>query len=75
MLLPYTSEVEAMRTFLRFLLAWARTISVACTFVSMVRTGLSTMSFTPTAAARWITTSARSMSSAVTPSFITVSMV
>ena len=49
---PYTSEVEAMRTFFFFLLAAASTTSVPCTFVSMVRTGLSTISLTPTAAAR-----------------------
>jgi hypothetical protein len=36
------------------------------TFVSIVRTGLSTISFTPTAAARWKMTSQVSTSSART---------
>ena len=53
-----------MKTGFCFLLASARTISVQWTLVSMVRTGLSTMSSTPTAAARWKTTSASSTSSA-----------
>src|SRR4051794_22611584 len=65
-LLPYTSLVEVMTTGFFFLLALASTTSVAPTFVSMVRTGLSTISSTPTAAARWYTTSASSTSSATT---------
>jgi hypothetical protein len=67
--------VEASRTFFFFLLASFSTISVPWTLVSMVLTGLSTMSRTPTAAARWKTTSARSITSAVTGSFITLSTV
>ena len=47
-----TSDVEATRTFFFFLLAIASKTSVPRTFVSMVLTGLSTISFTPTAAAR-----------------------
>ena len=62
-------------TFFRFLLASFSTISVPCTFVSMVLTGLSTMRRTPTAAARWKTTSARSTSSARTGSLSTLSIV
>src|SRR5947208_2521260 len=53
-----------MNTGFFFLFAWARTTSVQCTLVSMVWTGLSTISSTPTAAARWNTTSASSTSSA-----------
>ena len=49
---------------LLFLVAWTSTTSVAWTFVSIVRTGLSTISSTPTAAARWKTASALSTSSA-----------
>ena len=41
-----------MKTGFFFLLAWASTTSVQWTFVSIVRTGLSTISWTPTAAAR-----------------------
>ena len=67
--------MEAISTFFFFLLASFSTISVPCTLVSMVLTGLSTISRTPTAAARWKTTSTRSISSAITGSFITVSMV
>ena len=74
MLFPYTSDVENMTTSLSFLLACVSTTSVPWTLVSMVRTGASTISLTPTAAARWNTTSARSMSSAVSGSFITVSI-
>ena len=51
--LPYTSLVDARKTGLRFLHACASTTSVQCTLVSIVRTGLSTISSTPTAAARW----------------------
>ena len=51
------------------------TISVPRTFVSMVWTGSCTMSFTPTAAARWKTTSARSIMAATSGSLKTVSMV
>ena len=61
-------------TFFFFLLASFSSISVPWTFVSMVLTGLSTMSRTPTAAARWKTTSTRSTSSAVTGSFMTLSI-
>ena len=62
-------------TFLRFLLASFSTISVPCTLVSIVLTGLSTISRTPTAAARWKTTSARSTSSASIGSLSTLSIV
>ena len=64
-----------MSTFFFFLFASFSTISVPWTLVSMVLTGLSTISRTPTAAARWKTTSARSISSASTGSFITLSIV
>ena len=64
-----------MRTFFFFLLAWARTTSVPWTLVSIVRTGLSTISLTPTAAARWKTTSHWSTSSATTAFSWTLSMV
>ncbi len=47
-----------MNTSFFFLTAWRSTTSVPCTLVSMVCTGCSTISFTPTAAARWKTTSA-----------------
>ena len=47
MFLPYTSEVEAVKTSLRFLQAASSTICVPLTLVSMVRTGLSTISLTP----------------------------
>ena len=63
-----------MSTFFFFLLASVRTFSVPLMLVSMVLTGLSTMSRTPTAAARWTTMSHRSMHSASTGTFITVSM-
>ncbi len=53
-----------MNTGFFFLLASARTTSVQCTLVSIVRTGLSMISSTPTAAARWKTTSASSTASA-----------
>ncbi len=62
--LPYTSEVLAIRTFFLFLLANSSTPSVPLTLVSIVRTGLSTMSRTPTEAARWKTASQSSISSA-----------
>jgi hypothetical protein len=52
-LLPYTSLVEATNTGRFFLAAAESTTSVHWMLVSMVRTGLSTMSLTPTAAARW----------------------
>ena len=51
-LLPYTSDVEAMTTFFFFLFACFSTTSVPCTLVSMVCTGSSTISLTPTAAAK-----------------------
>jgi hypothetical protein len=57
------------------LFAWARTTSVPWTFVSIVRTGLSTISFTPTAAARWNTTSHSSTNSATTDALWTLSIV
>jgi hypothetical protein len=47
-----------------FLAALERTISVPRILVSIVRTGLSMIWKTPTDAARWMTTSAWSMSSA-----------
>ena len=55
-----------MKTGFFFLFAGASTTSVQWTLVSIVRTGLSTISSTPTAAARWKTTSASSTSSATT---------
>jgi len=61
--LPYTSEVEATTTGFCFLAAAWSTASVALTLVSMVCTGFSTMSRTPTAAARCTVTSHRSTSS------------
>src|SRR5262245_49188016 len=73
-LLPYTSEVEAITTSFFFLLACFNTTSVPWTLFSIVWTGCSTISFTPTAAARWKTTSPRSMSSASSGSLLTVSM-
>ena len=63
-----------MSTFLRFLLAVASTTSVPCTFVSIVRTGLSTIRRTPTAAARCTTTSQGSIISASSGAFFTESM-
>ena len=63
-----------MTTSFFFLLACFSTTSVPCTLVSMVCTGCSTISFTPTAAARWKTTSLRSISSASSGSLVTVSM-
>ena len=53
-----------------FLFACLSTTSVPCTLVSIVRTGASTISFTPTAAARWNTTSQSSTSSASSGSFV-----
>src|SRR6266849_3579358 len=73
-LLPYTSEVDAMTTSFFFLLACFSTTSVPCTLVSMVYTGCSTISFTPTAAAKWKTTSLRSINSASSGSLLTESM-
>src|SRR6266480_258626 len=70
---PYTSEVEKIMTRFLFFAASSRTISVPLMFVSIVRTGLSTMSLTPTAAARCKITSASSTSSAISDRFITVS--
>jgi hypothetical protein len=64
-----------MSTSFFFLFACFSTTSVPCTFVSIVWTGCSTISFTPTAAARCTTTSQRSVSSASTGSLVTVSMV
>ena len=51
-LLPYTSLVDATRIGRFFLFASVSITSVRWTLVSMVRTGDSTISFTPTAAAR-----------------------
>jgi hypothetical protein len=48
-LLPYTSDVDAMNTSFFFLFACLRTTSVPCTLVSIVCTGCSTISLTPTA--------------------------
>src|SRR3954463_10506861 len=73
-LLPYTSDVDAMTTSFFFLFACFSTTSVPCTFVSIVYTGCSTISLTPTAAAKWKTTSLRSISSASSGSLFTVSM-
>src|SRR6266850_2593029 len=73
-LLPYTSEVDAITTSFFFLFACFSTTSVPCTLVSIVWTGCSTISLTPTAAARWKTTSLRSISSASSGSLLTVSM-
>ncbi len=64
-----------MSTFFFFLLALASTTSVPCTLVSMVRTGLSTIRRTPTAAARWKTTSHWSTSSATVGPWCTLSIV
>ena len=64
-----------MSTSFFFLLACLSTTSVPCTLVSIVRTGSSTMRRTPTAAARWKTTSQPSMSSASSGSLAMVSMV
>ena len=64
-----------MTTSFFFLFACFSTTSVPCTFVSIVWTGSSTISFTPTAAARWKTTSLRSISSASSGSLVTESMV
>ena len=61
-------------TFFFFLFASSRTFSVPLMFVSMVRIGLSTISLTPTAAARWNTMSQRSTSSARTGIFMIESM-
>ena len=74
-LIASTSEVEKTTTSLPFLLACVSTTSVPCTFVSIVRTGASTMSFTPTAAARWTTVSHRSTISASSGSLVTESIV
>ena len=52
LLLPYTSDVDAITTSFFFLLACLSTTSVPWTLVSIVRTGCSTISFTPTAAAK-----------------------
>src|SRR5688572_11746061 len=57
-----------------FLLACFSTTSVPCTLVSIVCTGRSTISFTPTAAARWKTTSLRSIHSASSGSLSMVSI-
>ena len=63
-----------MSTFFFFLLACRSTTSVPWTLASIVWTGSSTIFFTPTAAARWKTTSAPSISSASSGSFSIVSM-
>src|SRR5436190_18726461 len=73
-LLPYTSDVDAITTSFFFLLACLSTTSVPCTLVSIVYTGCSTISLTPTAAAKWNTTSLRSISSASSGSLFTLSM-
>jgi hypothetical protein len=64
-----------MNTSFFFFAACRRITSVPCTLVSMVCTGFSTINLTPTAAARWNTTSARSTISATTGSLKTVSIV
>ena len=64
-----------MKTSFFFFAAWRRMTSVPCTLVSMVCTGRSTISLTPTAAARWKITSARSTISATSGSLKTVSIV
>ena len=64
-----------MNTSFFFLFACFSTTSVPCTLVSMVWTGCSTISLTPTAAARWNTTSLRSISSASSGSLVTESIV
>ena len=63
-----------MKTSFFFLFACFSTTSVPCTLVSIVCTGCSTISFTPTAAARWNTTSLRSIISASSDSLVTESM-
>src|SRR6266480_3616381 len=63
-----------MNTSFFFLFACFSTTSVPCTLVSIVYTGCSTISLTPTAAAKWNTTSLRSISSASNGSLFTVSM-
>ena len=63
-----------MTTSFFFLFACLSTTSVPCTLVSMVWTGCSTISFTPTAAARWKTTSLWSIISASSGSLVTVSI-
>ena len=63
-----------MTTSFFFLFACFSTTSVPCTLVSIVCTGCSTISLTPTAAARWKTTSLRSISSASSGSLLTESM-
>src|SRR3954469_9448349 len=73
-LLPYTSDVDAITTSFFFLLACLSTTSVPCTLVSIVYTGCSTINLTPTAAAKWNTTSQRSINSASSGSLVTVSM-
>ena len=62
-----------MKTSFFFLAACLSTTSVPCTLVSIVCTGCSTISLTPTAAARWNTTSQRSIISARSGSFVTES--
>ena len=70
-----TSEVEATMTSFFFLLACRSTTSVPWTLFSIVWTGSSTIFFTPTAAARWKTTSQRSIISASRGSLVTLSIV
>ena len=74
MLFPYTSDVDATKTFFRFLAAISKSSSVHWMLVSNVRTGLSTISFTPTAAARWNTPSTSSTNSAKSGASIMVSI-
>jgi hypothetical protein len=71
--LPYTSLVEASKTGRCFLFAISNTTSVVRRLVAIVRTGFSTTSRTPTAAARWKTASTRSTNSATSARFSTVS--
>ena len=51
-LFPYISEVEAINTFLLYLLADSNTLCVPSMFVSITFTGSLTIRYTPTAAAR-----------------------
>ena len=56
-------------------LQWSSTVSVPWMFVTSVRTGSSTISRTPTAAARWKTTSQRCTSSFTTDDLSTESTI
>src|SRR5439155_12291554 len=72
---PYTSDVDATRTRFPKRLQWSSTFSVPWMFVTSVCTGSSTISRTPTAAARWKTTSQRCTSSFTTDDFSTESTI